>query len=134
METGKIIATSRETKGWSQTDLANNSKVSRVMVGIYERGEAVPSIDSAKKVSFSRFYYDDFHKKFWRFSMDLDKKIGDSAVLKEVVTLFDENLNQLHEEVIPIPHFGFKFFKDGKLYSYVNVEDELCFVVFTFNF
>ena len=26
------------------------------------------------------------------------------------------------------------FWKDGKLYSYVNVEDELGFAVFTFNF
>ena len=26
------------------------------------------------------------------------------------------------------------FFKDGKLYSYVNAEDELGFAVFTFDF
>lgn len=29
---------------------------------------------------------------------------------------------------------SYPFFKDGKLYSYVNVEDELGFAVFTFNF
>jgi transcriptional regulator with XRE-family HTH domain len=51
METGKIIATLRDAKGWSQTDLANNSGVSRVMIGKYERGEAVPSIDAAKKIA-----------------------------------------------------------------------------------
>src|SRR5690606_17363928 len=51
MEAGKIIATLRDTKGWSQTDLANNSGVSRVMIGKYERGEAVPSIDAAKKIA-----------------------------------------------------------------------------------
>ena len=39
METGKTIATLREAKDWSQTDLANNSKVSRIMTGIYERDE-----------------------------------------------------------------------------------------------
>jgi transcriptional regulator with XRE-family HTH domain len=49
METGKIIATLRDAKGWSQTDLANNSGVSHVMIGKYKRGEAVPSIDAAKK-------------------------------------------------------------------------------------
>ncbi len=51
METGKIIALLRDQKNWSQTDLANNSSVSRVMIGKYERGEAVPSIDAAKKIA-----------------------------------------------------------------------------------
>jgi len=51
METGKIIALLRDKAKWSQTDLANNSGVSRVMIGKYERGEAVPSIDAAKKIA-----------------------------------------------------------------------------------
>ncbi|WP_439489335.1 DUF4221 family protein [Algoriphagus sp.] len=102
----------------------------------FDSPDQIPEIiaESEEQVSFSRFYYDNFNKKFWRFSRDLDRKIGDSAVFKGVVTLFDENLNQLHEEVSSIPFFGFKFFKDGKLYSYVNVEDELGFAVHTFDF
>jgi len=40
-----------EHKGWSQSDLANKSGVSRVMIGKYERGEAIPSIDAAKKIA-----------------------------------------------------------------------------------
>lgn len=51
METGKKIATLKDAKDWSQTDLANNSGVSRVMIGKYERGEVVPSIDAAKKIA-----------------------------------------------------------------------------------
>ncbi|MBZ5858573.1 helix-turn-helix domain-containing protein [Flavihumibacter profundi] len=51
METGKIIAALRDKKGWSQTDLAVKSKVSRVMIGKYEHDEAVPSIDAAKKIA-----------------------------------------------------------------------------------
>ena len=51
METGEKIAVLRNSKGWSQTTLANNSGVSRVMVGKYERGEAVPSIEAAKKIA-----------------------------------------------------------------------------------
>ena len=51
METSKIIASLRDKKGWSQTDLAVKSGVSRVMIGKYERGEAVPSIDAAKKIA-----------------------------------------------------------------------------------
>ncbi len=51
MNTGKIIADLREQKKWSQTDLADKSSVSRVMIGKYERGEAVPSIEAAKKIA-----------------------------------------------------------------------------------
>jgi transcriptional regulator with XRE-family HTH domain len=51
MNTGKIIADLRDAKGWSQTDLADKSGVSRVMIGKYEREEAVPSIDAAKKIA-----------------------------------------------------------------------------------
>ena len=51
MNSGKIIAHLREDKDWSQTDLAGKSSVSRVMIGKYERNEAVPSIEAAKKIA-----------------------------------------------------------------------------------
>jgi transcriptional regulator with XRE-family HTH domain len=51
MNTGRIIAELRAKKGWSQADLASKSGVSRVMIGKYERDEAVPSIDAAKKIA-----------------------------------------------------------------------------------
>lgn len=50
-KTSKIIADLRKQKDWSQTELANNSGVSREMIGKYERGDAVPSIDAAKKIA-----------------------------------------------------------------------------------
>ena len=51
MNTGNIIITLRKNKGWSQTDLSKQCGVSREMVGKYERGEAVPSIEAAKKIA-----------------------------------------------------------------------------------
>lgn len=51
MNAGKIIAHLREEKEWSQTDLSEKSSVSRVMIGKYERGDAVPSIEAAKKIA-----------------------------------------------------------------------------------
>ena len=51
METGNIITNLRKEKDWSQADLANKSGVSREMIGKYERGEAVPSIEAAKKIA-----------------------------------------------------------------------------------
>jgi len=51
MNTSKIMARLRDGKGWSQTELADKSGVSRVMIGKYEREEAVPSLDAAKKIA-----------------------------------------------------------------------------------
>ena len=45
------ITALRKEKKWSQTDLSNESSVSREMIGKYERGKAVPSVDAAKKIA-----------------------------------------------------------------------------------
>jgi len=90
--------------------------------------------EGQKSVSFGRFYFDKTQRRVWRFSEDLDREIGDSLVFKSVLTIFDDDLNQLAESVVPIDPFLNKFFKDGKLWSYVNVDDELGFAVFDFKF
>ena len=41
----------RKEKGWSQSELAKQIQVSREIVGRYERGDAVPSIDIAKRIA-----------------------------------------------------------------------------------
>jgi transcriptional regulator with XRE-family HTH domain len=51
MKTSKIISDLREARNWNQSELAEKSGVSRVMIGKYERGEAAPSIDAAKKIA-----------------------------------------------------------------------------------
>ncbi|WP_339758253.1 DUF4221 family protein [Algoriphagus aquimarinus] len=90
--------------------------------------------EAQKQVEFGNFLYDDKSEKVFRFTTDLDRMIGDSATFKNVITIFDSDLNQLHEEVVNFNRPNFSFFKDGKLYSYVNIEDELGFAVFTFDF
>jgi transcriptional regulator with XRE-family HTH domain len=50
-KTSKIMADLRKQKGWSQAEMADRSGVSREMIGKYERGESVPSIDAAKKIA-----------------------------------------------------------------------------------
>ncbi|WP_109852622.1 helix-turn-helix domain-containing protein [Aquimarina sp. AU58] len=51
MDTGKIIEELRKKHNLSQTDLANKTNVSRVMIGKYERNEAIPSIEAAKSIA-----------------------------------------------------------------------------------
>ncbi|SFT76612.1 protein of unknown function [Algoriphagus locisalis] len=85
--------------------------------------------DKLKEVTFGKFYYDDQNEKFWRFSKDLDRTIADSTAYDVVLTIFDKDLNQLHEEKVEYSEAGsLTFFKDGSLYSYINLEDELGFV------
>lgn len=51
MNTGKIITELRKQKAWSQNDLALKTGISQVMVGKYEREDAIPSIEVAKKIA-----------------------------------------------------------------------------------
>lgn len=51
MKIGKIIADLRKEKDMSQTELATKTGISQVMVGKYERGDASPSIEVAKKIA-----------------------------------------------------------------------------------
>ncbi len=90
--------------------------------------------EAKKSVMFGRFYFDKTQRRFWRFSRELDREIGDSLVYRNVLTVFDEDLNQLTEALVPVDPFSKKFFKDGKLWSYVNVEDELGFAVMDLKF
>ncbi len=51
MKIGKIITELRKSKNWSQNDLASKTDISQVMVGKYERDDAIPSIEVAKKIA-----------------------------------------------------------------------------------
>jgi len=48
---GDRIAYLRKSKGVSQTDLAKRIQASREAIGKYERNEAMPSVDTAKKIA-----------------------------------------------------------------------------------
>lgn len=51
MNTHKIITDLRKQRNWSQAELAKKTDVSQVMIGKYERGDAIPSIEVAKKMA-----------------------------------------------------------------------------------
>lgn len=48
---GDRIAYLRKTKGLSQTELAKETDASREAIGKYERNEAMPSVETAKKIA-----------------------------------------------------------------------------------
>lgn len=88
--------------------------------------------ETGKQVTFGSYIPDQDQKKIWRFSRVVESELEGKKVYKNVVTLFDFEMNQLGETSLPIFPFGPFFFKDGKLWSYVNVNDELGFAVMEF--
>ncbi|SFT76378.1 protein of unknown function [Algoriphagus locisalis] len=90
------------------------------------------------QISFKHLMWDESRKPFFRIaSITLPSETpGSPAKISVFLYAFDTNMKLVGETLIDdlksIPESA--FFKDGKLYSYVNVEDELGFAVFTFDF
>jgi transcriptional regulator with XRE-family HTH domain len=51
LDIGKKISELRKEKGWSQTDLSKAIGASRDIIGKYERGENLPSIEMTLKIA-----------------------------------------------------------------------------------
>jgi transcriptional regulator with XRE-family HTH domain len=64
---GDRIAQLRKQKDWSQTELAKKIAASREAIGKYERNEALPSIETAKKIADA-------------FEVSLDYLVDENAV------------------------------------------------------
>ena len=111
-------------------------KIKNEVSSAEERKEQTALINS--EVRFNELLWDDKSNQFFRFSSILMPSNSEEPSKKSEVFLsaFDSYLNLIGEkkleELFTVPEYP--FFKDGKLYSYVNVEDELGFAVFTFNF
>ena len=83
----------------------------------------------SEQVSFKEFFKIPEQNIYWRISTDLDRNIGDSLVIKHVVTFFDTDFKMLKEQELENFHSSNKpFFKDGMLYNFINIDDELAFV------
>ncbi|PZV86245.1 uncharacterized protein DUF4221 [Algoriphagus aquaeductus] len=90
------------------------------------------------QTGFEKLLWDDERNQFFRFARkpipDEERKWYERADI--YLFAYDKDLNLLGEKYLPelneVPEFP--FFKDGKLWSYVNVEDELGFAVIDFKF
>ena len=91
-----------------------------------------------QQIGFERFFENPQEKRFYRFGKINLPKTNPEAEQKADVYLFayDKDFNLIGEtqleELKAVPQFP--FFKDGKLWSYVNVADELGFAVMEFRF
>ena len=88
VEIGDRIIELRKKQGWSQSELARQVGASREAIGKYERNEAQPAVDTAKKIADI-------------FGVTLDYLVDDSALpafdkktvglIKSIQELDDEN-------------------------------------------
>ncbi|SHO62116.1 DUF4221 family protein [Algoriphagus zhangzhouensis] len=90
------------------------------------------------QITYGDLIWDDSKDYFFRIGSILVPSLVEDAPSKSKIFLlaFDKELNLIGEteieEMDSAPEFP--FFKDGKLWSFVNVEDELGFAIFDFNF
>jgi len=88
-----------------------------------------------KEISFMAPIWDEKNNRFYRFSHKTSN-IGNTAMKEEAyrssvyLTVFDADFNVIAESLVEdlTKPPGFHFVKDGKIWMYENVEDELGFV------
>lgn len=88
-----------------------------------------------KEISFMAPIWDEKNNRFYRFSHKTGN-IGNTAIKEEAykssvyLTVFDADFNVIAESLVEdlTKPPGFHFVKDGKIWMYENVEDELGFV------
>jgi hypothetical protein len=87
--------------------------------------------EKGKDVSFLHFTYDKVHARYYRLSQIYIGEGPEGNRYKSILTVFDQDFNQLFEtDDLPIDKVYRRYFaKDGKLYLYENIMDEMAFIV-----
>jgi len=90
-----------------------------------------------QEINFLAPFWDQKNQVFYRFSyQDIASESNqEEAKAKVYLTVFDKDLNQIGETSIPqlIKKPAKHFAKDGKIWIYENINDEMGFVVLTIN-
>ena len=86
--------------------------------------------ETRKNVHYGPLIFDGQQDVYWRFSKEMDRMKGDTLIYKNVLTAFDGQFNQLHEELLPegfvVPYKA--FVREGMIYTFLNIDDEVAFV------
>ncbi|MDR7132627.1 hypothetical protein J2X69_005001 [Algoriphagus sp. 4150] len=129
-----------------QHQLVPNSKTVSVKNEVSGQAEFfAETAKSSSQISFGKMMWDDKRQFYFRLGhkiitspLEEGSEIENEKNYKSFVYLFvyDADLNLLGETLLENigRHPRFYFMKDGKLWSYVNLEDELGFAVFSFDF
>lgn len=83
------------------------------------------------EVNFGPLVFDESNGVFWRYSRESISNNSENPSYTYVLTAFDKDFNQMHEEKLDVNWTkmpSIKFIKEGMLYTYINLEDELAFM------
>jgi hypothetical protein len=98
-----------------------------------ESREEIGEIMTARNrgIRFKNFVYDDTRNQYYRFSSFSTTPDQEKQNWNIILTALDANLNQLYEiENIALDEVPETYFvKDGKIYIYKNMEDEMGFII-----
>ena len=87
--------------------------------------------ERGKEVFYMHFTYDTTNSRYYRLSQFFVRDGADGPIFKPVLAVFDQDFNKLFEtDELPINKVYRRYFaKDGKLYLYENIMDEMAFIV-----
>ncbi|MEB2776586.1 DUF4221 family protein [Algoriphagus sp. D3-2-R+10] len=107
-----------------KANLTSNTRIGNFATTVSSREEwSEASALKNQQVSFRKFYEFPEQEMYWRYSRD---KNG------PVITFFDSDFVMIKEQTLRNFHNSSNIFlKDGMLYSYLNIDDELAFVRLT---
>src|SRR5690554_3248650 len=87
--------------------------------------------ERSKDVSFGRFTYDSQNQRYYRISQKFVKEGEEENIYQPILSILDKNFNQIFEtDQLPLEKMFRRYFvKDGKLWLFENMEDEMGFIV-----
>jgi len=83
------------------------------------------------QITFGKFYFDDVNKRFYRISYMSNGLEGEQKKYRRYLSIFDKDLNHL-QDIGDLPDdfpFTFLFIRNGKMYSFLNENDEIALTV-----
>ncbi|WP_297336734.1 DUF4221 family protein [Algoriphagus sp.] len=114
------------------SQLTSNSKKGNFPIQVNSNEEWSAAIkEKNKEVNFGMLVHAPDLDMFWRYHKEMDRMTaGDTIIYKNVLTAFDEDLNQLGETALPekFKNADPVFYLDGKLWHFLNIDDEVAFV------
>ncbi|WP_143959213.1 DUF4221 family protein [Litoribacter populi] len=87
-----------------------------------------------KEIKFGKWLFDPESKRFFRLTTQFVMERDDKMEFQVVLTVFDREFQQVYEGITPLKKSSSKmFFRNGQLYLYENINDELGFIVLSIN-
>ncbi|MFC3416450.1 DUF4221 family protein [Algoriphagus hitonicola] len=114
------------------SQLTSNSKKGNFPIQVNSNEEWSAAIkEKNKEVNFGMLVQAPDQDKFWRYHKEMDRMTaGDTIIYKNVLSAFDQELNQLGEAALPekFKNADPVFYLDGRLWHFLNIDDEVAFV------